>query len=139
MGTHFVLAGSYSWVSFFASLVPFFLVNNLLLLNQFPDVEADKSIGRKHYPIVIGRKASAWIYTIFLILTYISILIGYLSKNLPLMSFMAFGTIIIAVPTVIDVFKYADNIPKLIPALGKNVLLNIITPLLLAIGLFFGR
>ncbi len=138
MGTHFVLTGSYSWASFFASLVPFFLVNNLLLLNQFPDVEADKSIGRKHYPIVIGRRASAWIFTIFLVLTYVSILIGILSKNFPVMSFLAFGTIVIAVPTVIGAFKYADNIPKLIPALGKNVLLNIITPVLLAIGLFVG-
>ena len=49
IGTHFVLTGKYSWTAFIASLVPFFLVNNLLLLNQFPDVEADRSIGRKTF------------------------------------------------------------------------------------------
>ena len=48
-----------------ASLIPFFLVNNLLLLNQFPDVDADKAIGRLHYPILIGRKNSAIIYRNF--------------------------------------------------------------------------
>ncbi|TES88836.1 MAG: prenyltransferase, partial [Anaerolineales bacterium] len=38
MGTHFVLTGQYDWTAFIASLVPTFLVSNLLLLNQFPDV-----------------------------------------------------------------------------------------------------
>ena len=37
MGTHFALTGEYPWTAFVASLVPFFLVNDLLLLNQFPD------------------------------------------------------------------------------------------------------
>ena len=50
MGTGFALTGSYTWTAFLASLVPFFLVSDLLLLNQFPDTEADKNIGRKHYP-----------------------------------------------------------------------------------------
>jgi 1,4-dihydroxy-2-naphthoate octaprenyltransferase len=45
MGTDFVLTGTYSWSSFIASLVPFFLVSDLLLLNQFPDVEADRTVG----------------------------------------------------------------------------------------------
>ena len=50
LGTHFVLTGSYSWTAFAASLVPGFLVSDLLLLNQFPDVEADKTVGRKYLP-----------------------------------------------------------------------------------------
>jgi 1,4-dihydroxy-2-naphthoate octaprenyltransferase len=54
MGTDFVLTGSYSCTAFVASLVPFFLVSNLLLLNQFPDVEPDRSVGRRHLPITLG-------------------------------------------------------------------------------------
>lgn len=34
------------------------LVSNLLLVNQLPDVEADKQVGRSHLPIAIGRKKS---------------------------------------------------------------------------------
>ena len=66
LGTHFVLTGSYSWTAFLASLVPGFLVSDLLLLNQFPDVEADKTVGRKHLPILLGRKNVARIYIFFL-------------------------------------------------------------------------
>ena len=71
MGAHFVLTGSYSWTSFIASLVPFFLVSDLLLLNQFPDVEADKSVGRRHLPIEIGRKKSVQVYGMFLTGAYL--------------------------------------------------------------------
>jgi 1,4-dihydroxy-2-naphthoate polyprenyltransferase len=48
MGTDFVLTGEYSWTAFIASLVPFFLVSDLLLLNQFPDALPDQRIGRKN-------------------------------------------------------------------------------------------
>src|SRR4030065_881284 len=59
MGTHFALTGQYAWSALVASLIPFFLVSNLLLLNQFPDVEADKTVGRRHFPILSGRRLSS--------------------------------------------------------------------------------
>ena len=76
MGTHFSLTGTYSWTAFIAALVPTFLVSNLLLLNQFPDVDPDRSIGRRHFPIAIGCNHSSRLYGIFLILAYLSILVG---------------------------------------------------------------
>jgi 1,4-dihydroxy-2-naphthoate octaprenyltransferase len=138
MGTHFALTGSYSWTSFFASLVPFFLVNNLLLLNQFPDVEADKIVGRKHLPILLGRNFSAKIYSLFLILVYISVILGYLFGFLPITSFLIFLTIPLSYLSIIGTIKNADNIPKLVPILGINVIITISIPILLAIGLFIG-
>ena len=138
MGTDFVLTGSYSWTSFVASLVPFFLVNNLLLLNQFPDIEADEGIGRRHLPITIGKKACVKIYGLFLACAYVSIIFGYLAGILPLEGLLALATIVLAVPTVKGVTRYANDIPKLIPYMGRNVVINILTPVLLAIGLFIG-
>ena len=139
MGTDFVLTGSYSWTSFVASLVPFFLVSNLLLLNQFPDVEADRGVGRHHFPIVIGREASVRLYVAFLAGAYLAIVFGYISGSLPLAGFLALGSIIIAVPTVRGVARFAEDIDRLIPYMGRNVVIIILTPVLLAIGLFVGR
>jgi 1,4-dihydroxy-2-naphthoate octaprenyltransferase len=39
MGTAFALTGTYTWTAFVASLVPFFLVSDLLLLNQSVEEE----------------------------------------------------------------------------------------------------
>jgi len=139
MGTAFVLSGSYSWTSFVASLVPFFLVSDLLLLNQFPDMEADKGVGRRHIIIVMGKKAGVRVYGVFLAGAFAAIIFGYLLGLFPLGSLLALAALVIAIPTVIGVSKYTDDIPKLMPYMGRNVVINILTPVLLAIGLFISR
>jgi 1,4-dihydroxy-2-naphthoate octaprenyltransferase len=135
MGTDFALTGEYSWTAFTASLVPTFLVSNLLLLNQFPDVEADESVGRRHYPIVVGRRKSSIIYGAFLALTYLTIVLGVLLALLPVASLLGLLTILLAVPTAMGAYRYAEDLERLIPYLGYNVLLTVVTPVLVAIGL----
>lgn len=136
MGTYFVLTGEYSWTALTASLIPFFLVSALLLLNQFPDVVADKSIGRKHFPIVIGTRSSSILFSLLLLCAYLSLSLGVLFHSLPKISLVGLLTIILAVPAGIGSFRHADNIKKLIPFMGMNVIINIATPVLVAIGLF---
>jgi 1,4-dihydroxy-2-naphthoate octaprenyltransferase len=138
MGSDFCLAGDYSWTGFFASLVPFFLVSNLLLLNQFPDVEADQSVGRRHYPILLGRKASSLIYIGFLLATFMSIVAGVVLGQLPAWSLLGLLALGLAVPTGLGAYRYAEDLEKLMPYLGFNVLLNVITPLLVGVGLLIG-
>ncbi len=138
MGTDFVLTGEYSWTAFIASLVPFFLVSDLLLLNQFPDVEADKSIGRKNFPILIGRRGSSFIYGAFLLSAYVAIAFGVYFDYLPKLCLMGLLTFFIALPVSINAYRYADNIEKLMPSMGLNVIINLATPVLVAIGLLFG-
>ncbi|MGB7294837.1 MAG: prenyltransferase [Candidatus Aminicenantales bacterium] len=139
MGTHFALTGAYTLTAFVASLVPTFLVSNLLLLNQFPDVEADRTVGRKHYPITIGRKASSVIFGVFMLMTYLSIIIGVILKLLPAFILLALLTAFPAVRVCAGARKHADDIPNLVPYLGQNVIVVILTPVLLAIGLFIGK
>jgi 1,4-dihydroxy-2-naphthoate octaprenyltransferase len=138
MGTDFVLTGSYSFTAFVASLVPFFLVCNLLLLNQFPDREPDKSVGRKHLPITLGVRTSSLIYGAFLFLTFLSIGVGVQLHYLPRFSLMGLSTIAIAIPACAGAYRYGENIKKLMPYLGLNVVIVIVTPLLVAAGLFLG-
>lgn len=136
MGTDFVLSGGYSWTAFVASLVPFFLVSDLLLLNQFPDAEPDREVGRKHYPIVIGRRRSSIIYGSFLFLAHVSIVAGVLLGLLPWPSLLGLLTLALVVPTARGAYVHADDMEKLVPYLGYNVIINVATPLLVAIGIF---
>ena len=136
LSTHFALTGTLTLQALIASLVPFFLVSNLLLLNQFPDLEADRSVGRRHYPILLGRTASGYIYIAFLISAYLVIGLGVFLGILPRFALLALFTLILAVQIIGNVLKNAENIPALLPSLGQNVLVNLLTPVLLAIGLF---
>ncbi len=139
MGTDFVLTGSYSIEAFIASLIPFFLVSDLLLLNQFPDIQADKSVGRRHIPIVFGPKKSSFLYALFLLFAFLSIIIGIQTKLLPELTLLGMLTIPLAAMATYGAVKYAKDIPKLIPYMGINVLVILITPVLISIGLFFTK
>ena len=136
VGSHVALTGEYSWAALMASAVPFFLVSDLLLLNQFPDIEADRSVGRRHFPILLGPQKSAKLYALMLLGAYLSILLGYIFGVFPAYALMATATLILAVFTIRGVLRYSDRVDKLLPYLGMNVVLNLLTPLLVATGLF---
>ena len=78
------------------------------------------------------------IYAAFLAAAYLSIFFGVLAGYLPVTALLGLLTIFLAVPVTIGVYKNADDIPSIIPLMGRNVLINILTPVLVAIGLFLG-
>jgi 1,4-dihydroxy-2-naphthoate octaprenyltransferase len=73
------------------ALLPFGLVNNLLLLNQFPDVDADRPVGRITWPLALNVVKGA--------------------------------------------SRHAQDTPALLPFMGMNVAVNLLTPILTALGL----
>jgi len=135
MGTHFALTGGYSMPAFVASLCPAFLVSDLLLLNQFPDVEADRTVGRKNYPITHGRPAAATLYGALLALAYVSLIAGVVLSLLPKISLLALLTSPLAFAAWRGARDHADDVPALLPAMRLNVIVNLLTPVLLAVGL----
>jgi 1,4-dihydroxy-2-naphthoate octaprenyltransferase len=134
-GTYFVLTGEFTWTAIFASLVPFFLGNDLLLLNQYPDVEVDQVVGRRNLPIVLGRQNSSIVYAFILVATYVSLVAAVWLGYLPPASLLGLLTLPLAVVTAAGVYRYATDLPRLIKYMGFNVLLNITTPILMSVGL----
>ena len=135
LGTYFALTGTYSLAAGLASIVPFFLVSNLLLLNQFPDVEADASAARRHLPIVIGRKGSSNVYALLLVAAYVALVSSVVAEVLPYMALFGLLTLPLGLVVVKGARKYCDEIENLIPVMGRNVLLTLLLPLLMAIGI----
>lgn len=138
LGTHVALGGSIGLREVLVSLVPFFLVNNLLLLNQFPDKEPDESVHRRNIVIVFGRRGAAYIYSLFNFLAYLTILIGIFNGELNLLSSLGLLTLLFAIPASVIAIRYSDNLERILKAQGLNVIVNILTPLLIAIGILVG-
>ena len=40
------------------------LTTNILFINQYPDYTSDKKVGKNHLVVVLGKKASRWIYVL---------------------------------------------------------------------------
>ena len=138
VGTHLVLSGHVSRASALASLVPFFLVNDLLLLNQFPDVEADRAVGRRHLPIVLGKKPASMVYTVFLVAAYGCVALPVLLGVLPRTVLLGLIPAALGVPTCLGVVRHCGDTPRLIPFMGFNVVMTLATPCLMAVGLLLG-
>lgn len=139
LGFYFVQAGRYDWVVLIASVPSGILVHNLLLLNEFPDVEADRKGGRKTTPVVFGFKTAGRLFRIATILVYVWI-VGCVittliteSTIMPLYCLIALLTLPFAVKAMKGSSEY-DDMNKLVPALGSNVQFILITQILLGVG-----
>jgi len=136
MGSYYALTSQLNLSIILISIPPGILTFLLLFLNEFPDVEADKSGGRHHLVIHYGIKKSSYIYTFFMFLVYLFILITPFISNTPKTVLISFLTLPFAVKACFTAIKYGKNFKKLIPALGMNVIVVIFTDLLIAVGYF---
>ena len=134
LGAYFVQTGQYTWEVIVASLAPGFLTANLLLLNEFPDLEADRQVGRRNLVMVLGRKRAAWLYTLLLVCTYLSIVLGVVFRLMPWPALVVLLTIPLARKAIQGALQHYDNIPQLIPALAANVMTILATDALLTVG-----
>ncbi|MCG6865362.1 MAG: prenyltransferase [Thiogranum sp.] len=138
VGTQVVLTGTYAPLSWLVSLVPFFLVNNLLLLNQYPDIEADASVGRRHFPIVFGVRASNIVYAVFALAAYAVVLYlavdGYISR----LGLIALIPLVFSLFTLTGAVKHMSRIGEHAQYLAANVAAAILTPMLLALAMLYG-
>jgi 1,4-dihydroxy-2-naphthoate octaprenyltransferase len=134
-GTQYVLAGEYMAQTWLVAMVPFFLVNNLLLLNQYPDIQADASVGRYHFPIAYGVNRSSMVYAFFIFST-IAIIIGFiLVERLPMLSLIALLPMPLALFSLYGAIKHGATIGRHPQYLAANVAVTLLTITLLGISI----
>jgi 1,4-dihydroxy-2-naphthoate polyprenyltransferase len=137
LGAYFVQRGGYSWHALVAAVPAGFLVLNLLLLNEFPDVEADLIADKKTLPITHGKKKAAIFYTTFVAATYLWIIGAVIARAMPVYCLLSLATLPFAWKAVRGSFQYND-LKKIIPAMAQNVLVVLLTQLLLGVGYILG-
>lgn len=138
MGTYLVLSGEYSTQVWLVSLAPFFLINNLLLLNQYPDINADRQVGRRTFPIVYGVNASNFIYALFAALAYLFIVYCIVQQYLPVLAFIALLPALLSLASLKGAIKLKKNIAQQPQYLAFNVMAALLTPTLLVVSIVFG-
>lgn len=136
-GSYYALTGTYSVEILLVSLIPFFLVNNLLLLNQFPDIDADREAGRNHALIQYGKQTGSYIYILFLALAALALFFSVFLGALPQYSLAGLLLIAIGIPIYQVARKRDSNIETLLPYMGKNVGMVLLIPVLLGVSLFY--
>ena len=118
------------------SIPPGILTALLLLLNEFPDAQADKQGGRFHLVIKFGWKGASYIYAFGIFATYATIIILPLVNISSYWLYIALLTLPVALKATGTAIKSGDKLDLIIPAMGQNVLVVLITDLLIAVSVF---
>lgn len=161
VGTYFVLTGTYSITVLWISLIPMLLANNLLLLNQFPDVEADKLVGRNHIPIAFGLVFSAHLYGFTALCAMFVLIVLCYSSIIPIVSLAVLITLLPSLLVYKKALSYSrsvydenamhqseptpanpskidqEKLQALLPYMGMNVAVTLLGPLLLSLCIVF--
>ncbi|BFM08795.1 prenyltransferase [Halioxenophilus aromaticivorans] len=135
IGTQAALTGRYSLLAVVASLIPLFLVSNLLLVNQLPDIQADQNVGRRHIAITYGWQFAVKVYLILASAAFVSVWVGIIFGSLPSMSFWVLPIIALSGLVYKKLSGATKITPEMMPEMGLNVLIAIAAPALLAITL----
>lgn len=133
MGIYFAQTGVYTWPLLIASVPSGILVHNLLLLNEFPDTEADSKANRKTTPITLGKRKASIIYSVLTVIVYLWIIGGVVAGIMPVFSLIALLTFPLAIKAIQGALKYQD-MSRLVPGMANNVLVILSTQFLLGIG-----
>ena len=122
-----------------SSVIVGLLVANLLLLNEFPDVDADKKGGRMHLPILFGKRTTAIIYCIINVAAYVLLLAAAISGIMPYLALIGLITLPLSIKAMMGALRDYGDTKKLMPSLMMNVLVVQLTPLLMGIGIIVDK
>jgi 1,4-dihydroxy-2-naphthoate octaprenyltransferase len=137
IGSALVQNGTLGKTSVAAGIISFMLTFNLLLLNEFPDQDSDRSGGRRNLVLMLGPAGAARIWLSVVVAVQMLIILSAVTGTLPWPSIIA----ILPVFMLRGVIEWArsgavrDTVPP-VSALGANVSWNLTTHAMLALGLF---
>ncbi len=134
MGAAMVQGGHLPSAAVAAGIPAFFMTFNLLLLNEFPDVEADLTGGRKNLVILFGKRRAALIYAAAALLTPICIIVAVSAGVLPGLGLVAALPSVLLAGPLRWAFRRPET-PVSVGTLSANVAWNLLTNSLMAVSL----
>ncbi len=135
LGTYIVLTGDVNVPVFLAGVPIGLLIALVLYINQFPDMEADASVGKRHWVVRLGRKKASVGYPIILCAAYGWAAIAILFSLLPALALLFFLTIPLAIKASKVVLSNPENVRALLPAQAMTVQIHLFGGVLLTAGI----
>ncbi|SHK15924.1 1,4-dihydroxy-2-naphthoate octaprenyltransferase [Marinobacter antarcticus] len=135
LGTLVALGTRLDATAITVSVISLLLVSELLLINQIPDVEADRKIGRRHLVITLGTRAAARFVSALFVSGYVVLVTSVFAGWLPLPSIMSLATAPFALWLAWKLPGVINQPAALNVLLGANVAILLATLALLIVGL----
>jgi 1,4-dihydroxy-2-naphthoate octaprenyltransferase len=134
LGSYYVQVQQLTYQALWTSISVGLMGAALIWINEFPDYEADRAVGKHTLVVVLGRERAVWGYIAVLAAVYGVILAGITFAILPPALLVSLFTLPLAYKAVTGVRRFHSDIPKLVPANAATIQLYLATGLLLCVG-----
>lgn len=138
LGVHFVLTGTITFEAVVVSIPIGVLVAAILYVNELPDYEADRSAGKRHLVVILGKARAVKLVPVLFLLAYASVVFGVVFGIMPAWTLLALATVPVAMHVTVIALGNYDCPPKYIPAQAGTILVHSITGMLLTAGYLIG-
>ncbi len=105
MGTFYLHAQEFSLLSLLVSLPVGALTTNILIVNNYRDVDEDKAAGKNTLAVFLGRTFTRWEFIVLLIISYAISLVLFLEFDFNFWIFLPYITIPFTIILVRMLFK----------------------------------
>jgi len=139
MGSYWIQTFSFDIVAALASVPVGILIMLVLLINEFPDYEADRAVGKKTLVVLLGKEKAIGLYQSMLLLTYVFIGGTVIGRAFPVVCLASFLTAPIAYKAMrVSRRCYASH-PELLPANAATIALHFLVGILLSTGFLVSK
>jgi 1,4-dihydroxy-2-naphthoate octaprenyltransferase len=109
------------------------LITNILVVNNYRDIEEDREVGKNTLAVKMGKQFTRYQYLIFMLLSYIILFVVYFTYNQSLFVFLPFLTLPIAIRLIRMIFTFKGE--ELNKTLELTAKLSAFYGLLFAVGI----
>ncbi|OIO35180.1 MAG: 1,4-dihydroxy-2-naphthoate octaprenyltransferase [Candidatus Omnitrophica bacterium CG1_02_44_16] len=135
MGAYFVGARQLSFKVFLVSIPVGILIALVLFINEFPDHDGDKAVGKRTLVVFLGKKNAVILYQALLVALYVIIIALVVVKFLPYLCLFSLLTLPVAFKAFMASGYNYEKIYELLPVNAATISLHSIIGSLLCAGI----
>lgn len=138
-GSYYVQAKTFDMLPVVSSIPVGILVLLILYINEFPDYQADKGVGKNTIVVLLGKDRAVYVYQLLLIAAYFWIIGAVFLKIIPLYCLITLLTVPLAFNSAINLKKNFNDIGRLLFSNAATIKLHLAVGLLLSLGFILDK
>lgn len=139
IGSYWIQTFSFDFVAAAASVPVGILIMLVLFINEFPDYEADRAVGKRTLVVSLGRERAIVVYQSLVALTYAFVVAMVVVRVFPIFCLAVFLSAPIAYKAIAVSRPYYASPPDLLPANAATIALHLSVGILLTAGFAIGK
>ena len=133
VGTYYLHAQQFSSLAFLISIPVGALITNILIVNNYRDIEEDKIAGKNTLAVLLGKEFSRYEYIFFILVSFFIPFLLHFKYDFNIWIFLPYITLPVAITLVKMIFIFTG--PQLNKTLELSAKFSALYGLLLSIGI----